>query len=190
MGQALAQVLAVEVVAQGDEDLVRAGLGEQGDRVVQQPRLGLGAGRCIGPAIGGIPLEGGVGRIAVLGHPDRPVEAVVGEQRVPLGQPFGQLVQGVAQAQAQVHGRDVELPRGVGPGGGEHTLDPIVLPRTLDPAEHDLRLRRLLLDRAVGGTQHARVVLGAAEEGPAGVRLVEDLPVVDLPACVGGDLAG
>ena len=77
----------------------------------------------------------------------------------------------------------------VGARRGEHALDPVVLARALDAAEDHLRLGHARLDRVVGGAQHAGVVLGAAEEGPARVGLVEDLPVVDRPARVGGDLA-
>ena len=65
-------------------------------------------------AVGRVPLERGVRRVAVLGHPDRAVEAVPAQQLAPAAQPRRQVGQLVAQPQAQVQRRDVELVRGVG----------------------------------------------------------------------------
>ena len=158
----------------------RPRLAQAHERLRQVGRLGG-----VPAGVGAVGLERGVGRVAVLGDPERPVEPARGEPRPEL--PVA-AHDGVNRA-AQVHVRDVELVDRVGSRRGEHALEPGGLVRAHQPAEQHPRPRGAGLDLVVGGAQHPRVLLGRAVEGPGSVRLVDDLPVPDRAGGVFRDLA-
>ncbi len=167
----LGRVLAVEAaVVQRHEHLRRARLAEAEERLGQVRAL-----RGFAVAVGGVALEGGVGRVSVLGHPQRTGEAARGEPRPELAVSPHHRV----DRAAQVHVRDVELVDGVGARRVEHALEPPRLVGLHQAAEQDLRAGRLVPDRVEGRAQHPGVLLGGPVERPVAVRLVPDLPVID-----------
>jgi hypothetical protein len=112
-------------VAQGHEDLLRPGLAEADKRLSQVARLSS-----LDDAVCGIALEGGIGGVAVLGHPQRPREAVASQAPAHLEVAADHPVQGPPEMDV----RDVEGARRA--GNGEDALEPGRVLRAHDPAEH------------------------------------------------------
>ena len=150
---ALGREGAAKRVALGDEHFCRTCADHGWNGGGEIPRL------CVCPApVGGVVLLARVGRVTRFGDPQRAAEAMAGE----VSPPARDNALGVGCRPADVDVGDVEFVDRIRAETCEHRVHPLLsgLPHVHQSAESDAGRWVGAVDRAVGGCEHSRVLLG------------------------------